>query len=306
MSKDNYDDLEEEFLDEEEGGFLSLMSVVIGFLAIAGFITLAWYAYRTGTESLQIEELEVVKADESPLKEQPEDPGGWQFPHKDKTVYDTIATREKEQPMAATTMPAPEEPVERPVEGKNTEAWINKRYQEQKTSKVGVEEVKAAEKQKAAAEAAMKKEKEAKAKAKAEAEIAAKEKAAKKAEEKAKAEAAKKDAPKPVEKVEKETSQPTKKEAAVVATKQKSVSGGPRVQLGAFKSQKEADATWGRIMKKHKSLLGNYDHDVVRADLGKKGVFYRLQVVPFESASAAKSLCKQLSSRKQDCFVVVP
>ena len=77
-----------------------------------------------------------------------------------------------------------------------------------------------------------------------------------------------------------------------------------RVQLGAFRSEKEAGDQWSKISKTHASLLSGKAHDVVRADLGAKGVYYRLQVTGISGMAAAKSLCSQLAAKKQACLPV--
>jgi hypothetical protein len=40
-----------------------------------------------------------------------------------------------------------------------------------------------------------------------------------------------------------------------------------------------------------------------RADLGAKGVFFRLRIGPFASSADAKSFCDGLKTRGQDCLV---
>lgn len=81
---------------------------------------------------------------------------------------------------------------------------------------------------------------------------------------------------------------------------------GFEVQLAALRSSKQADAAWKRLGGRHADVLGRLDHRVVRADLGAKGVFYRLRVGPVASADDAKALCAILSERKVDCLVVRP
>lgn len=315
VDKHDYDDLEEEFLDEEEeGSLLGMLSVVIGFLAIVGFITLAWYAYRTGTESLQVEELEVVKAEESPLKETPEDPGGWQFPHQDKTVYETIASRQDgEGGETETLLSAPEEPVDRAaVEGSEkeesgSEIWVNQQYQGKTQAvegaasgiaeKLGKDNAAVASEKLEAEKAAVEKDV---AEKQAATQVREAEEAKKAAEATAKIAAEKAAA-------EKEKAAQAAKAAATAATapapvKSSASSTRLRVQLGAFKSEQEAKASWNKISATHQSLLSAATHHVVRADLGKKGIFYRLQV----SAADPGGLCSKLKQRKQDCFVAAP
>jgi hypothetical protein len=43
-----------------------------------------------------------------------------------------------------------------------------------------------------------------------------------------------------------------------------------------------------------------------RADLGSKGVFFRLRAGPLASESAAKKICAELTKRKVGCLVIKP
>lgn len=99
----------------------------------------------------------------------------------------------------------------------------------------------------------------------------------------------------------------TKKSTAdAVAVKAPVASGGGAwlVQLGAIRDESAASRQWGQIQKANSDLLAGMSLDVQRADLGAKGVFYRLRAGTLESKEAAKALCQQLEARKQGCIVV--
>lgn len=131
--KNDYDAPEGESFDEiYQSDGLRWMSVVVVLLVVFGFFSLAWYAWRTNTRQATEEgELVVVEADTSPYKEQPEDPGGMQFPHQDKDVYNKLVAGEKESATDDRLLPPPEEPMtERQItaqHGEPTASWINKR-----------------------------------------------------------------------------------------------------------------------------------------------------------------------------------
>ncbi len=77
------------------------------------------------------------------------------------------------------------------------------------------------------------------------------------------------------------------------------------VQLGSNKSQTEALASFADAQQKHPSLLGNYQPIVRKTDLGDKGIWYRLQVGPMADKSAAYKLCGDLKSQGHgDCLVM--
>ncbi|HEC90382.1 MAG TPA: SPOR domain-containing protein [Alphaproteobacteria bacterium] len=79
-----------------------------------------------------------------------------------------------------------------------------------------------------------------------------------------------------------------------------------RVQLAAVRTQKRAREEWGRLQKKHSTLLGLLTMSLTRADLGTKGVFYRLRAGPLATESAARELCDELAKRKVGCLIIRP
>lgn len=79
---------------------------------------------------------------------------------------------------------------------------------------------------------------------------------------------------------------------------------GPQIQIAALKSPDAAERAWETAKARHGDLLGSLRHQVIRADLGDKGVFYRLRVGPLASVNEAKALCAALKTRDQGCLVV--
>lgn len=80
-------------------------------------------------------------------------------------------------------------------------------------------------------------------------------------------------------------------------------SGNFFVQVGARNDQAAAMAAFATLQQKYASVLGNHSPSVVKADLGEKGVWFRLRVGPFESKSDAERLCEQLKGAgMKGCF----
>jgi tetratricopeptide (TPR) repeat protein len=73
------------------------------------------------------------------------------------------------------------------------------------------------------------------------------------------------------------------------------------VQISSAVSENAAWSTWKKLKAKHK-LSEEYQPVVQRADLGAKGVFYRLRL-NYDAKGDAQSACKKLSSKKLSCFV---
>ena len=78
---------------------------------------------------------------------------------------------------------------------------------------------------------------------------------------------------------------------------------GARVQLYSARSRNGALAVWARLSAEEKDLLGSLTHRVVKAEIPKRGVFYRLRVGPLADKAAARRLCGLLKGRGRACFV---
>ncbi len=66
------------------------------------------------------------------------------------------------------------------------------------------------------------------------------------------------------------------------------------VQVAARKSQTDALAAFADIQQKYPKLLSGYRPIIKKADLGSKGVWYRLNVGPVKNKKLASNLCSSL------------
>ncbi len=89
----------------------------------------------------------------------------------------------------------------------------------------------------------------------------------------------------------------------VAAATKPAASGGYVLQIGAYKSQADADAAWKAYKAKHAALLSGYSDDVQQADLGEKGTWYRLRIGGLSDKEVATALCDRL---KADGGVCIP
>lgn len=83
-------------------------------------------------------------------------------------------------------------------------------------------------------------------------------------------------------------------------------SGAAVLQIGAYESEEIAEAAWRRFRTRHADFAANLDRDIQRADLGDKGVWYRVRVGPYGERGAAVEACETLKSAGGNCFVVKP
>jgi len=314
MQKD-YDDYE-----EYDSPRFRWMSVVVLLLAVAGFFSLAWYAYYSGTKHADYDDAVVIEADNAPVKVKPDAPGGAQFPHQEKTIYNAAEGSGK-TPAQAQVVKSQEVPV--------VPAGMTQKAEPTKEKKAAAIIQKAVE----------------------ETQLKAGEKLSSATPEKPSVEITREDTPQAqvltpppgVERVVEQTAKPAAQPAAaaksvvtpqvpaspaapvqaapsqVVATAKTAPTAKPApapamsgaangkhlLQLGAFRSQLEAEKHWTQAHAAN-AELANRSYSIVQADMGAKGTYYRLRVGGFASADDANKTCASLKAHKQPCFYVKP
>jgi cell division septation protein DedD len=103
----------------------------------------------------------------------------------------------------------------------------------------------------------------------------------------------------------KPAAQPAQQQTAAAAPQAAAAPTKYVVQVASKKNQTEALASFADMQQKYPSLLGNYRPIVQKADLGAKGVWYRLRIGPIADKTSASKLCTQLKSQGlPECLVV--
>lgn len=307
---EGYDDLD---IAPSRFSMMTGTLVVIGVVSMLIFAGVVWYAYNAGITQAEQETLPVVKADPGAIKVKPEEPGGANFAHQDKTVYDKIDGNEAglEQ-----LLPGSEEPIEKP---RIISPHDNELPQDGQPKVMRVPPP-ATDAQPAAPTEAP--------------EIAAPEipdpmGRAMSGDEQP--EVAAQPAPDVTSAIAEEnanrvraipgqedgdakapdvatSTDPAKPATQPLASRNApplATSGGKAfvLQLGAFRSQEAADAGWKLLATRHAGILGGLQHYVQPADLGDRGRFFRLQAGPFSERAAANTQCAALKSAGVDCLV---
>jgi hypothetical protein len=247
------------------------MLTTVTVLAFAGLV---WYAYPQGQEKYTDVDVPVITADTAPYKSKPADPGGMDVPHRDSTVFESLNKGAPAKPEKVTSKQ--EEPLDRTKLG------------------LGVH--------------------------KAQLNLEAETPPQQAKPEPAKQEAAKQEPPKP--QAEKKDATAAKQQAPAAPAHDepqvKPAAGGDThhapsaapvaakpaayIQLGAYKTEVEAMADVIRLRGKYAELKG-LPMRAPKADLGPKGVFYRLQA-GLPSVDKAKDVCVALKSAGASCMVV--
>ncbi|NQV58466.1 MAG: SPOR domain-containing protein [Alphaproteobacteria bacterium] len=318
------------------GGIVAALGMAVVF-AVA-----AWYALqRSDMQPTVMAEVPLVQPEPGPVKEKPEDPGGLKIPNQDKLVFERI-TPKPEAPMAEKLAPAPEEPIVK-MNAPPAPALANARAEapadapaktvagmaKPMTGQIAKSTAgPATARQHAAPPAIPNSEDKAMAskvesllpgaggtetaaaggatvpapKAQAMAQAKAQSKALPNS--MAKSPAA---APLQATKIKAPKIKAPKIKAPIASTPAaKAVESGYRIQLVSHRTAKRADAAWLSLQKAHADVLGNLAGHTARVDLGKRGIFYRVQAGFFRNEALARSACGKLKAKRQDCIIVPP
>ena len=231
----------------------------------------------------------VIRADNSPYKVAPEEAGGMPVPNQNSTIFETLKGQDAEKPRVENLLAEDEQPMTKaeiapapetaPEDKKEDVAMIDSKADTSKPQSPSSDPEGS--------------------------DVANTEPSAT---------AATDDTEKPMvigaEKVEEpkaadvkadvKKEEPAKVEAKPAETK--TASGSAAIQFAAVKSDAEARQLWSSLQSKNPELQGKTLR-VQKADLGAKGVYYRVQVAGL-SADTASSICGSVKSRGGSCMVV--
>jgi cell division septation protein DedD len=242
-----------------------------GGLAVVALVVIgaavAWMTGDAGSPVAGPSEAPLIKADSEPVKVRPERPGGMEVPNRDKLVYRRLEGL-AEPPVVERLLPEPEEPLPppRPKPAPQTESAPAAAPQGAFPSGTAENMVE----------------------------------------------------PPPPATLDKRSTvaavpppaKPVAKPGAEAATKPADTaakpSSGYQIQLVAVRKREQAEGMWKKLKGKHPDVFASLEPNIVRADLGKKGMMYRLRAGPIDSEAKARSLCADLGRRKVDCLVVRP
>lgn len=305
---------EEYYDDDDEATFFDKIKLIVPIIivAIVCFVAYAWHTDKFAISTSK-SDLPIIAANKDPLREKPEDPGGMKIINRDKRVYDAISGKDTDKDARPTNiLPAPEEPIshEEIAKKEASPELINKIPEQNKSDEKTPDTIANApitshsENQ----EVDTKKTTDTSATTTAAASVPS-----------IKTEPL--TSPITEDKVKNTTPIPaplTKTKAVTAdditditpkkqAPQKKKISKNDssyRIQLGSYRSTGDAEASWKIMKKKFPDLLANLNDYIEKADLGDKGIFYRLQLSGFKNESDARKICQKLTNQKQGCFFV--
>jgi hypothetical protein len=74
-------------------------------------------------------------------------------------------------------------------------------------------------------------------------------------------------------------------------------------QLAALQSEAGVEAAWRRYASRAPDLFAHAQLDVERADLGQRGIYYRVRAGYFTDRENAARFCARIRQMGQDCVV---
>ena len=268
-------------------------AIALGAIALFGGVVGYTYMTRSGAGDGPVP---LVRADQRPAKVKPDSPGGMEVPHQDKEIYARLsqsAPPPPPSPKAERLLPPPEAPMPKPAATPappppvvaipappdvkppaNAIAVTPPSAAMTAPPPVAVApapkpaEIKPAEAPKIAA------------------------------------------APKPAE--TKPVEPPKAVAAAKPTTDPKQLAAispsapGFRIQIASLRTTEDATKSWEKLKTANPDLLGKLAGNVVKADLGDKGTFYRVIAGPLVDRDAADTLCTKLKQRNVGCLIVRP
>jgi cell division septation protein DedD len=268
-----------------------ILTIALAFLALAALGVAARHLFFGEPAKAPVAAVPVIHADDKPIKTKPEDRGGMEVPNQDKLVYGPMGAQSDAVGQTERLLPPPETPQEPPAQPRKPSikpAFPTPATPAQPDKPV---EPPAAAAPAAAAPAATAPATPAQAKALSPAKPTSPPAPAKTA-------PTPKAAPAPAP----AAAAPAPVATSTAAPSAASSGGHWLVQLGALKSEADAKAEWQRVKGANKDILGDLASDIVRVDLGDKGIFWRLRAGPMDEGKA-RTICSNLAKRAQGCIL---
>lgn len=274
-------------------GFPAMMTLAV--VAVLG--TVLWYSYPKEHEYQEINSVPLIRADAGPIKAVPNDPGGMDIPYRDSTVFDTIrsarnedgeggevenllsdseAPMTRDQMFAGVNTALEDEGTQDAIEiGNAADVVVATKSDVETGGNVGADKVAKIEKPVVETKDSLTNDFTSVAVA----------------------------APVPVKKPDGVANHMARTEPAAGSTVI-TAAGGYLVQLASVRSREDAQRVWANLQREFPNELGGLKLNVDVADLGTRGVYYRVQGGAVTEARA-RAICSVIDMKKSGgCFVV--
>ncbi|MFN3399280.1 MAG: SPOR domain-containing protein [Ferrovibrio sp.] len=268
-----------------------LITAGIALGAVAAFGIGIWFAYDQGVKRGASGAPPLIRADQTPTKVAPENPGGMQVPNQDKQIYERLPGNSAQAPATGGTerlLPPPERPSAAPttpnaatspavtVPNRNAQTVPN-----QSPATSGVPN-------RTDAPSATPVQP-----------VPGQPQPVTPPSQPARTAAAPTPAP-----AQTQSQAPAATPAPAARTVTATAGGSAKIQLASLKDQAAATATWNALQKKFPAELGGLQPSYERVEIADKGTFIRLQAGPLKDRAEAQAACSALAAKNQGCIVV--
>ncbi len=285
-------------LNRSKSVFIGALSGVVLAGIVGWFVLSPRYAQEATTE------LPIIRRPQTAIKVQPTEPGGMEILNQDKSVYGILDKSENNK-IVENLLPPPEEP-KLPVIAANEPTAIEQPIESEKENDTDVpaadisDIIEEAEKIVQVAETSQN------------AEVKKEKNVVEEKEEKnVSKEVENKASPSIVKVTEKEVvktepQKSTKEEKIMIDSDDflalTAPSGAWQVQLMSSNNKAAIEKSWNTLSKKY-NVLEKQPHEIETADLGAKGIFYRLKAGAFKTKAEADTLCNDIKALGGTCIV---
>ena len=244
--------------------------VLLSVLAMAVFAGGLWFAYHEGARHAGAgpggDGIPLIRADRSPDKVKPDDPGGMKIPNQNASIF----SEKPGVPNIERLLPPAEKPLPRPeptAVAAPSSAPLRATAPHLAAPRAAAQQAALPPPPAIAAPAAPRNE-------------------------------AKTERHNEPRRNEPPAAGPTERQETYAA-----LGGKVQVRLGSLRSPEAARAEWHRLQHETPDLLSRLHAVAVRTDLGDKGIYYRIEAGPFSDAAAAERLCSALKQRNFGCLL---
>ena len=237
---------------------------LFGLTSVSGLV---WFALNQGELIIGNDDVPLVKAETSPVRLKPVNPGGLKVPNQDRLIFKNleIANPSKLE-IPEKLIPRPEQPIATSSDTKRIGNTIKEKVLEDRAATLQIPKIKSSQ-----GDGGLSKIK-------------------------------KSEKLKNLKDKTKVTNKDAKKDEQKISIKN-SESGAYRIQLASLAKRQAAEKFLKKVRTKNATLLGGMKGRVMKINLKSRGIFYRVQG-DLSSREQAEKKCKILRSRKQACLVV--
>ena len=237
---------------------------VFGLMSVSGLV---WFALNQGELIIGNDDVPLVKADTSPIRLKPDNPGGLKVPNQDRLILKNLEMANPSKlEIPEKLIPRPEQPLGTYSDNQGIVNTVKEKALKDRAAAPQIPNLERSQ---------------------GDGELREIKKSQKRKKPKDKKIALNKDA---------------KRNKQKTSTKSSEV-GTYRVQLASLANRQAAEKFLKKVRSKNIALLVGMTGRVMKINLKSKGTFYRVQGDPI-SRKKAKEICNILRSKKQACLVV--